>query len=163
MSIRLNKALRELNIGRQTAVGFLQKRAGVLGEVKDDLNFKLNDKQYAALVEAYKKDAAVKVAAEGLFKKPEKKKDRDSAKPHVVSGLELGGHQKYTPLGKIDLNSVGKRPVDIKSDATSEKPATKPETAAVSQKVEPKQVKSEPAVTKPEHWRQNLWRHLLRR
>ena len=150
MSIRLNKALRELNIGRQTAVGFLQKRAGVLGEVKDDLNFKLNDKQYAALVEAYKKDAAVKVAAEGLFKKPEKKKDRDSAKPHVVSGLELGGHQKYTPLGKIDLNSVGKRPVDIKSDATSEKPATKPETAAVSHRVEPKQVKSEPAVAKPE-------------
>ena len=44
MSIRLNKALCELNIGRQTAVGFLQKRAEGLGEVKDDLNFKLNDK-----------------------------------------------------------------------------------------------------------------------
>lgn len=70
MSIRLNKALRELNIGRQTAVGYLQKRAGVLGEVKDDLNFKLNDKQYAALVEAFKKDAAVKEQAEHLFKKP---------------------------------------------------------------------------------------------
>jgi translation initiation factor IF-2 len=150
MSIRLNKALRELNIGRQTAVGYLQKRAGVLGEVKDDLNFKLNDKQYAALVEAFKKDAAVKEKAEQLFKKPEKKKDRDGSKPRVESGMELGGHQKYTPLGKIDLNSVGKRPVEIKSDATSEKPATKPATAAVSQKVEPTQAKPQPAPAKPE-------------
>ena len=150
MSIRLNKALRELNIGRQTAVGYLQKRAGVLGEVKDNLNFKLNDKQYAALVEAFKKDAAVKEKAEQLFKKPEKKKDRDGSKPRVESGMELGGHQKYTPLGKIDLNSVGKRPVEIKSDATSEKPAAKPETAAVSQKVEPTQVKPQPAPAKPE-------------
>ena len=120
MSIRLNKALRELNIGRQTAVGFLQKRAEVLGEVKDDLNFKLNDKQYAALVEAFKRDAAVKEKAEQLFKKPEKKKDRDNSKRRVDSGLELGGHQKYTPLGKIDLDSVGKRPVEIKSDASPE-------------------------------------------
>ena len=150
MSIRLNKALRELNIGRQTAVGFLQKRAEGLGEVKDDLNFKLNDKQYAALVEAFKKDAAVKEKAEQLFKKPEKKKDRDNSKRRVDSGLELGGHQKYTPLGKIDLDSVGKRPVEIKSDASPEKKSTKPETAAVSQKVEAAAVKEEAANKKPE-------------
>ena len=150
MSIRLNKALRELNIGRQTAVGFLQKRAEGLGEVKDDLNFKLNDKQYAALVEAFKKDAAVKEKAEQLFKKPEKKKDRDNSKRRVDSGLELGGHQMYTPLGKIDLDSVGKRPVEIKSDASPEKKSTKPETAAVSQKVEAAAVKEEAANKKPE-------------
>ena len=150
MSIRLNKALRELNIGRQTAVGFLQKRAEGLGEVKDDLNFKLNDKQYAALVEAFKKDAAVKEKAEQLFKKPEKKKDRDNSKRRVDSGLELGGHQKYTPLGMIDLDSVGKRPVEIKSDASPEKKSTKPETAAVSQKVEAAAVKEQAANKKPE-------------
>ena len=150
MIIRLNKALRELNIGRQTAVGFLQKRAEGLGEVKDDLNFKLNDKQYAALVEAFKKDAAVKEKAEQLFKKPEKKKDRDNSKRRVDSSLELGGHQKYTPLGKIDLDSVGKRPVEIKSDASPEKKSTKPETAAVSQKVEAAAVKEEAANKKPE-------------
>ena len=150
MSIRLNKALCELNIGRQTAVGFLQKRAEGLGEVKDDLNFKLNEKQYAALVEAFKKDAAVKKKAEQLFKKPEKKKDRDNSKRRVDSGLELGGHQKYTPLGKIDLDSVGKRPVEIKSDASPEKKSTKPETAAVSQKVEAAAVKEEAANKKPE-------------
>ncbi len=38
MSIRLNKALRELNVGMQTAVDFLENRND-LGEVKADLNF----------------------------------------------------------------------------------------------------------------------------
>ena len=49
MSIRLNKAIRELNIGLQTAVEFLEKKPE-LGEVKSDLNFKLSDEQYHALV-----------------------------------------------------------------------------------------------------------------
>ncbi len=52
MSIRLNIALRELNIGLQTAVEFLEKKSE-LGEVKPELSFKLNDKQYEALVEAF--------------------------------------------------------------------------------------------------------------
>ena len=41
MSIRLNKAIRELNIGLQTAVEFLEKKPN-LGEVKGDPNFKLH-------------------------------------------------------------------------------------------------------------------------
>ena len=55
MTIRLNKAIRELNIGLQTAVEFLKKRSE-LGEVRDDLNFKLSEEQYHALVEAFKTD-----------------------------------------------------------------------------------------------------------
>ncbi len=47
MSIRLNKALRELNIGLQTAVEFLEKRKD-LGEVKAEPSFKLSDQQYKA-------------------------------------------------------------------------------------------------------------------
>ena len=56
MSIRLNKALRELNIGLQTAVEFLEKKSE-LGEVKSDLSYKLSEGQYKALVEAFKQDA----------------------------------------------------------------------------------------------------------
>ena len=55
MAIRLNKVIRELNIGLQTAVEFLQKKSN-LGEVESNLNFKLNDDQYAALVEEFKSD-----------------------------------------------------------------------------------------------------------
>ena len=84
MSIRLNKALRELNIGRQTAVDFLQKKSE-LGEVKDDLSFKLNDAQYQALVEAFKQDAAVRSEAEKLFqKKPKEKKRAPVVKDNLV-------------------------------------------------------------------------------
>ena len=68
MSIRLNKALRELNIGLQTAVEFLEKRAE-LGEVKPEPSFKLNDDQYNALVKAFKQDAEVRNQAEKLLQK----------------------------------------------------------------------------------------------
>ena len=55
MSIRLNKALRELNIGLQTAVEFLEKRSE-LGEVKAEPSFKLSDAQYSALAGAFQQD-----------------------------------------------------------------------------------------------------------
>ena len=53
MSIRLNKALRELNIGLQTAVDFLQKKSE-LGEVKAEPSFKINDAQYEALAKQFR-------------------------------------------------------------------------------------------------------------
>jgi translation initiation factor IF-2 len=68
MSIRLNKAIKELNIGLQTAVEFLKKRSD-LGEVRDDLGFKLNDGQYNALKEEFKSDKEVRSQAEKLFTK----------------------------------------------------------------------------------------------
>ena len=55
MSIRLNKALRELNIGLQTAVEFLSKKND-LGEVKAEPSFKLSDQQYKALTDAFSQD-----------------------------------------------------------------------------------------------------------
>lgn len=134
MSIRLNQALRELNIGMQTAVEFLQKKSE-LGEVKADLSYKLNEKQHAALVEAFKQDAALRTDAERLFGKKKDKKRPQTAKPSDTragsSVLEGTGHQTYKPLGKIDLSTVGKKPVVIKSDASQPKKA-EPTTAAVS-------------------------------
>ena len=55
MSIRLNKVLTELNIGLQTAVEFLKNKKS-LGEIKDDanVNTKISDEQYQALVSAFK-------------------------------------------------------------------------------------------------------------
>ena len=134
MSIRLNQALRELNIGMQTAVEFLQKKSE-LGEVKADLSYKLNERQHAALVEAFKQDAALRTDAEKLFGKKKDKKRPQTAKPSDMhndsSVLEGTGHQTYKPLGKIDLSAVGKKPVVIKSDASQPKKA-EPTTAAVS-------------------------------
>ena len=157
MSIRLNKALRELNIGRQTAVDFLTKKAE-LGEVKDDLSFKLNEAQYQTLVEAFKQDAAVRNEAEKLFqKKPKEKKRTPEAKDNrAESLLESSNQQVYKPMGKIDLDSIGKAPSAKKSAAPEEKKAPEVKAAAVSPEPEkkvkaPKPVapESEPKVEKP--------------
>ena len=110
MSIRLNKALSELNIGLQTAVEFLEKRSE-LGEVKQELSFKLNDQQYNALVEAFKQDKEVRSQAEKLLqKKPkDKKQAKDQAKEGRTERVLPAGVQLYKPLGKIDLDSLGKK------------------------------------------------------
>jgi len=119
MSIRLNKALRELNIGLQTAVEFLEKKSE-LGEVKAEPSFKLNERQYDALVEAFKQDAAVRNEAEKLFKKPKEKKRVSEPKKddrRAESLLESNTRQQYKILGKIDLDSVGQKPAAKESVA----------------------------------------------
>ena len=145
MSIRLNKALRELNIGLQTAVEFLEKKSE-LGEVKSEPSFKLNDAQYKALVQAFHKDKEVKTDAEKLFqKKPkEKKRTPEQRSSSGKSILEASGHQQYKPLGKIDLNNLGKGPV-MKSDAPVPPKPAKAEAAAVSPDSAPKTV-AEPEI-----------------
>lgn len=110
MSIRLNKAIVELNIGLQTAVEFLQKRPE-LGEVKPDTNFKLSDEQYEALKRAYKQDAEVRNKAGKLFmKKPKDKKRAPENTERPAEKSVVGRQQQYKPLGKIDLDSLGKKP-----------------------------------------------------
>lgn len=143
--MRLNKALRELNIGLQTAVDFLKKRSE-LGEVKDEPSFKLNDAQYKALVEAFKQDAAVRTEAEKLFKKPKEKRQRQQQAPAVDPKsttkaedlLPSSRRQQYTVKGKIDLDNLGRKPAA---------PAAQPQekAAAVSPQKESKAAPAEPA------------------
>ena len=108
MSIRLNKAIRELNIGLQTAVEFLEKRPE-LGEVKGDQNFKLSDEQFKALEKEFKPDQVVKNDAAKIFQKKQKDKVRTKKafepKKETVTKQEL---PKIKTLGKIDLEQLNK-------------------------------------------------------
>ena len=136
MSIRLNKALRELNIGLQTAVEFLEKRSE-LGEVKAEPSFKLTDAQYDALVGAFQQDKEVRNQAENLLqKKPKEKKGKDESRAEKSHSSSTP--QQYKPLGKIDLDSIGRKPAAQKSSPKTDKPEThaktQAKTAAVSQK-----------------------------
>ncbi len=144
MSIRLNKAIRELNIGLQTAIDFLEKKKE-LGEVKDDLNFKLSDEQYGALVEAFKSDATVKTDAKKLFpKKPKEKKAKEKpAEDHKGETL-LEGRQQYKPMGKIDLDQIGKKP-----QPKPEEPEHEPEAIEKPEPEKP-QVVETPAEPEPQ-------------
>ena len=145
----MNKALRELNIGFQTAVEFLEKRSDI-GEEKLELTSKISDAQYSALVEAFKQDAAVRNEAERLLQKKTKDKKRapEAKDNRAESLLESSSQQQYKPLGKIDLDSIGK-PVAKSSGATEVKEEPKPKAAAVSQAKEEHAPKPAP-VAEPE-------------
>lgn len=152
MSIRLSKALSELNIGLQTAVAFLEKRKDGDGE-KFGPTSKLTDAQYSALVEAFKQDSAVRTEAEKLFqKKPKEKKHSSETKDsNNESLLASAGKQEYKPLGKIDLDSVGK-PAAKQSGATKQDNTPQPKAAAVSQAKENKSEEKAPvAKTHAQH------------
>ena len=152
MSIRLSKALSELNIGLQTAVEFLEKRKDGDGE-KFGPTSKLTDAQYSALVEAFKQDAAVRTEAEKLFqKKPkEKKHSSETKESNNESLLASAGKQEYKPLGKIDLDSIGK-PAAKQSGATKQDNTPQPKAAAVSQAKENKSEEKAPvAKTHAQH------------
>ena len=124
MAIRLNKVVRELNIGLQTAVEFLMKKSD-LGEVEENPNFKLNDEQYAALVEEFKNDKEVRNQAAKIFPKKPKEKSIEHADVLVVAGRgikkkedlelekdlladekELAEHNMLVDLGRNDIGRI---------------------------------------------------------
>ena len=154
MSIRLNKALRELNIGLQTAVEFLEKRKE-LGEVKSEPSFKLNDEQYNALLEAFKQDADVRNKAELMSHKKqqdkkqaaEEKKQAAEDKKQTAEAQPKTKAQTFNVIGKIDLDSLNKKPKSPAPAATPASDNTESKTAAVSQK--PEEKKAEPKVEAP--------------
>lgn len=129
MSIRLNQALKKLNIGLKTAVDFLQTKKN-LGEIKDDTspNTKITDEQYEALVSQFHGDKSVKDAAEKMMvqKKSKEKERKAEVKPPVPP---IHPKQTFKTIGWVDLDSIGKK---------FSKPATAP------------QLEPEPVVLEPE-------------
>lgn len=124
MGVRLNKVLTELNIGFQTAVDFLKNKSS-LGEIRDDFsaNSKITDQQYEALVAQFKGDKFVKTEAGKILAKKSKGDKKQPAKGEAL----LEERQHYTPLGKMDLDAVGKKPKPT-SAPQDNKPAQKTST-----------------------------------
>ena len=145
MGIRLNKVLSELNIGLQTAVDFLRKKND-LGEIKEDTtpNTKISDEQYEALVGQFSTDKDVKTKADQLFSKkpkPEKKVEKK-----ITSAEELlEPRQQLKPLGKIDLDNIGK-PKTVEPES---KPEPKPEPVAAVEPEPQPEIAEEP-IAEPE-------------
>ena len=137
MGVRLNKVLTELNIGLQTAIDYLKNKKS-LGDIKDDanVNTKISDEQYDALVKEFKGDKDVKTQAGMIFPK---KKDKPKAKPEpVVEMVKEEPRQTFTPLGKIDLGQVGKPAAKEKEEPKVEEPVEAPKPEPVEVKPEPK-------------------------
>ena len=161
MGVRLNKVLTELNIGLQTAIDYLKNKPS-LGEIKDDanVNTKISDEQYDALVREFKGDKDVKTQAGMIFPK-KKEKPKKEIKPEPVVEVKEETRQTFTPLGKIDLDAIGKpakkeeKPQQVSSEpqkpqespvaeVKEEKPvAAKPETEAEQKQEQPVEPKEE--------------------
>ena len=107
MSVRLNKALGDFNIGLQTAVEFLKKKYNLSEDLES--TSKITEEQYHALGEAFKKDAETrnKAALMGVGKKKDKRRSKPQ-KPQEPKEAPLTEIQKVKVLGHIDLDQIGK-------------------------------------------------------
>ena len=128
---------------------FLEKKPE-LGEVKNELNFKLSEGQYKALVDAFNNDKEVKKDAAKLLQK--KTKDKKSAAEHKGEAVMKAERQQYKPVGKMDLDQLNK-PAAKKAAAPVENkptPAAAVEPAEEKKKVEKHDASKKPAVNKEE-------------
>lgn len=173
MPIKISKAVKDLNIGMQTARDFLKKNEI---EVDDNINARISDEAYNLLIQKFKPAMQQKKAAEQIIhdRKEEKaaqaaeKKRREAEESKTVEVAI----QKPKVLGKIELdakgNPVAPKPAapeapkaeEVKMEETKaeeQKPApaelpkeeAKPEPAAVEPKKEEK-APAEPKVEKPQ-------------
>ena len=122
---------------------FLEKKPE-LGEVKNELNFKLSEGQYNALVGAFNNDKEVKKDAAKLLQK--KTKEKKSSAEHKGEAVVKAERQQYKPVGKIDLDQLNK-PAAKKAVAPTEKKET-PAAAAVKPAEEKKKVEKHDASKK---------------
>lgn len=179
MPIKISKAVKDLNIGMQTARDFLKKNEI---EVDDNINARISDEAYNLLIQKFKPAMQQKKAAEQIIhdRKEEKaaqaaeKKRREAEESKTVEVAI----QKPKVLGKIELdakgNPVAPKPAapeapkaeEVKMEekkAEEQKPApaelpkeeAKPQPAAVEPKkeekapAEPKEEKPQPVAESP--------------
>ena len=117
MAIRLNKVTRDLNVGITTVVEFLQKKGHT---IEASPNAKITEEQYAELVKEFSKDKNLKKESE-KFIQERQNKDRnkptvsiDAEEPKKEEEIDLRPTAKFKPVGKIDLDSLNKRPAASK-------------------------------------------------
>lgn len=155
MSIRLSKAIKECNVGLQTAVDFLNSKGG--NEVEANLNTKLSDEQYDMLLKEFKPDSVLKDAANQMIQqqkeeKERKEKEKAEAKARAKAEAEAkekaeaeaeAARKKQTlkVVGHIDLDA------DKKHKETPEKPAAEKaqEEAGKAQAEMPQEKTGKPA------------------
>jgi translation initiation factor IF-2 len=130
MAIRLNKVLRNLNVGLSTAVEFLQKKGY---SVEKDTNAKISDDEYELLVKEFNKDKNLKLASEKISQERLQKERNESVAVEGYESLRTVEdirtevpeeiRPKFSIRGKLDLEAiVGKRkPKPVIEESVPEK------------------------------------------
>ena len=158
MAIRLNKVIKEFNVGMQTVVDFLEKKGHKLEEVNP--NTKLTDEQYSLVKKEFQTDEHLRNEAEKLRQtrqeeKRQEQRKKEKAKEERKKAVEIKTEiPQVGPkvVGKIDLEPKAAAPAEQpkKKAPKGEKPAEekKPE-AAPAPKAEKPQLKAEQPEKKP--------------
>lgn len=175
MGVRLNKVIKEFNVGLQTVVDYLEKK-GL--SVKNDLNAKLSDEQYQVVRDEFGSDKRLRNEADMLITQRQTEKVKEKKTPpagKVVEEIktEIPDNIKpqFKPVGKINLDNVGKPAASIdqtdkvaqqaepeeknapqKEEITRpvEEPKAKPVVATISEEKAPEKVEKTPIITEPE-------------
>ena len=147
MTIRLNKVTIDLTVGITTVVEFLQKKGYT---IEASPNAKITEEQYAVLVKEFSTDKNLKIESE-KFIQERQNKDRNKAsisidgfeKPKkeevVKTVIPEDVRPKFKQVGKIDLDSLNKRP----APKVAEQPVSVKTEQPVSKKEEPAKVEEQ--------------------
>ncbi|MBQ5704043.1 MAG: translation initiation factor IF-2, partial [Alistipes sp.] len=155
---RLSKVTKELNVGLQTCVDFLQKKGHT---VENSLNAKINDEQYELLVMQFSKDKDLRLKAEQaqrerisskLEAKAEAKAAEESKKEEAKKETPAPKQEEEKPsvgfkvVGKIDLDAPKKAEPKEEPQAEAPKSVELPKEEPQTEVQPEPQVEEQPAV-----------------
>ena len=162
MPIKISKAVKDLNIGMQTARDFLKKNNI---EVDDNVNARISDDAYNLLIQKFKPAMQQKKAAEQIIHDRKEEKAAIAAEKKRREAEEIKSEvviQKPKVVGKIELdtkgNPVAPKPADTPApepEVKEEKPqqpapVAAPEAPKAETKPQPQPEKAEPQPEKAE-------------
>ena len=151
MTIRLNKVTRDLNVGITTAVEFLQKKGFV---VEANPNTKITDEQFELLKKEFSTDKDLKMKSERFLQERQTKernkgsvaiegyetKEIKEKVEEIKTVIPEDVRPKFKPVGKIDLENLGKKTM------VEKEPEVELQTEPVQEEAELKDVQQEPVV-----------------
>ena len=155
MAIRLNKVIKEFNVGMQTVVDFLEKKGHKLEEVNP--NTKLTDEQYSLVKKEFQIDEHLRNEAEKLRQTRQEEKRQEQRKKEKAKEERKKAVEIKTEIPQVGPKVVGKIDLEPKAAAPAEqskKKAPKGEKPAEEKKPEaapaPKAEKPQPKAEQPE-------------
>ncbi len=155
MSIRLSKAVKDLNVGLSTAVEFLQKKGQ---DIDANPNTKISDEQYAMLVTEFRKDKNLKIESEKISQQRQVKekaptvaiegfndKPKEEKKPEEVVSIKIDKEDlpKFKTVGKIDLDEA-KKSEKVEEPKKKEEPKKEAAPVKAVEEKKPEAVKEAP-------------------
>ena len=160
MAIRLNKVTRDLNVGIATAVDFLHKKGF---DVEENPNAKITDEQYDILIKEFNKDKHLKIESERISQERQnKEKSKESVAIEGYESENIKTEVEEIPtkvaedlmphikeVGRIDLDSIGKKPKKKPEKENKVKEEEKEETI-VHEKVKKENVEEKKKEVKEE-------------